>query len=56
MRMLTDPAFLRCKYTSYLLLAGAFLIALCILLKTGMIGPSSPAHAAASTLSSGVAR
>lgn len=55
MRPLTDPAFLRCKYTSYVLLAGAFLLGLLILLQTGVIAQPSPASPA-TALSSGMGR
>lgn len=51
MQPLTDPAFLRCKYTSYVLLAGTFLLALLFLLHTGNIGKTAPSGQAATAVS-----
>lgn len=59
MHTLTDPAFIRYKYTSYLLLAGAFLLALAVLLKTGNISEASliyPPDPPAAALSSAATR
>lgn len=59
MNTLTDPGFIRCKYTSYLILTGLFFLTLVILLQTGAIPqPSSslPAPQTAAVLSSGVTR
>ncbi|WP_341836573.1 hypothetical protein WJU16_01565 [Chitinophaga pollutisoli] len=55
MNTLTDPAFIRYKYTSYLVLAGTFLLVVVFLLKTGTIGDASrvsPTDTTAAVLSS----
>lgn len=49
MQTITDPAFIRYKYTSYLLLAGAFLLVLAVLLKTGAITETSRVYPAGTT-------
>ncbi|WP_164714017.1 hypothetical protein [Chitinophaga rhizosphaerae] len=51
MQPLTDPAFLRCKYTSYLLMAGTFLLVMLFLLNTGIIGQTAPSGQPATAVS-----